>query len=103
MRICGDIINLSKKLYSYKPVLLSLALCSGLSRISDELLDDYTHIVPDRDDRKCQILLNFDRLHGMIEEAIVKYGLNRPGLFTLNYIDRNAITHYIIGEEVRKS
>ena len=88
-------LTLSKKLRLYKPVLLGIALRTTLIRVNDEELNNFIHIVPDRDDRKCQTLLNYDRLHEVIEEAIEEYQLPRPGLFQHDYIDRHALTYYM--------
>ena len=67
MKLCSTIYEISKELYQYKPVLIAIALNCSLSRITDEQLNDYLHIIPNRDDRKCQILLNYDRLHGIMD------------------------------------
>ena len=94
MEKCGLIISLSKKLNKYKPVLLGVALHCMLKRITDDQLDDYECILTDRDDRIGQVILNYDRLHGVLEEAIEKYQLVRPPLFKLNFIDRHSLVRY---------
>ena len=74
-------------------MLLSIALSTTLARINDDQLQDYEHIEPD-DDRKCQILLNYDRLHNLLEEYIEKLDLPRPALFEKSYIDRHSLTFF---------
>ena len=88
-------VKLSKKLYWYKPILLGISLNTNLQRINDDELGNYSHIIRDRDDRKCQILINYDRLYEVIEEAINEFELNRPGLFLNKYIDRRSLTHIL--------
>ena len=103
LKLCKEIFSISKKLHKYKPVLLGVALSSTLERISDEELNDYAHIIPEQDDRKCQLLLNYDRIHKILEDKIEAYNLPKPELFKLNYIDRNSLTFYYGTEEVRSS
>ena len=94
MEICKQMITLAKKLHFYKPVLLGLGLNGMLEHITDDQLDCYEHLVTDRDDRAGQILLNYDRIHSALDDAITQYGLVKPPLFAKGFTDRNAITFY---------
>ena len=95
MELCQEMENLARDLYKYLPVILGLGLCSMLKRITDPQMEAYDGILKvDGDDREGQVLLNYDRLHSAIDDAITFYDLDRPLLFQSDTIDRNALTYY---------
>ena len=95
MELCQAMENLGRELHAYLPVLLGLGLCTMLNRITDLELAAYDGILKtDGDDREGQILLNYDRVHSELDDAITKYGLDRPLLLQSGTIDRTSLTCY---------
>ena len=95
MQLCQEMEDLARELYTYLPVLLGLGLCSMFKQITDLQLEDYKGILKqEKDDREGQVLLNYDRVHTALDDAIVEYDLERPLLFQCGFIDRTALTFY---------
>ena len=95
LQLCQEMEDLSRELYTYKPVLLGLGLSCMLKRVTDAETAVYDGLLKkDRDDRESQVFLHYDRVHAALEEAIEEYALERPLLFKRNPIDRTTLTFY---------
>ena len=99
--LCQEMVTLAKELHQHLPVILSLGLNCMLKRVTDEQCAAYDGILKqDGDDREGQVLLNYDRVHSALDDAITEFNLDRPALFQKSTIDRTALTFYN-GREVR--
>ena len=95
LQLCQEMEDLARELYTYLPVLLGLGLNTMLKKVTDAETEVYDGILrTDRDDREAQVLLNYDRVHAAIEEAIEEYDLEKPHLFNKIPIDRTTLTFY---------
>ena len=95
MKLCQEMENLARELFLYLPVLLGLGLSTMLGRITDLELEAYDgSLKNDGDDREGQIFLNYDRVHSALDDAVTRYGLERPLLLQSGTIDRTALTYY---------
>ena len=95
LRLCQEMEDLARELYTFLPVLLGLGLSTMLKKVTDAETETYDGILrTDRDDREGQVLRNYDRLHEAIDEAIEEYGLEKPPLFEKIPIDRTSLTYY---------
>ena len=87
--------DLARELFYYLPVIISLGLSNMMKKVTDVETRIYDGILnTDRDDRQAQVFINYDRVHGALEEAIDDYGLPKPILFQKIPIDRTALTFY---------
>ena len=95
MELTNEMESAARKLYKYKPVLLSLGLNGMLPVVTDEQLADYEGLLKvDGDEREAQVVLNYDRIYEFIREAIAKHKLDPPALFLKGHIDRLSLTFY---------
>ena len=99
---CKEMIAAAKQLYVYCPVLLGIGLSCMLTEIGDDDLPQYDGLLKtDKDDRTGQSLLDYDRVHKVLSDAITEFELDPPLLFQKSEIDRTALTFYN-GKEVRR-
>ena len=95
LKLCEDMIKSAKQLRTFLPVLLGLGLDCLLEKITDDDLLAYEDVMKDPDDdRFAQVLLNYDRVHSALADAITEYTLDPPLLFQTQTIDRTALTYY---------
>jgi len=79
----------------YLPDVLALALSSMLDEVTDEQMDEYGSILGDPgDDRKGQLIHNYDAVHDYIQEQIAEHSLEEPPLFQKGYIDRHCLLYF---------
>ena len=99
LQLCQEMENLARELHTYLPVLAALGLSTMLQKVTDEETEVYDGILrTDRDDREAQVILNYDRVHEALEEAIEEHGLVKPPLLEKIPIDRTALTFYNVRE-----
>ena len=85
----------AEKLHVYLPDVLALALSSMLDEVTDEQMDEYGSILGDPgDDRKGQLIHNYDAVHDYIQEQIAEHSLEEPPLFQKGYIDRHCLLYF---------
>ena len=102
MELCKEMVTMAQELHRFLPVLLSVGLNCMLKRVTDSECASYDGILKqDGDDRESQVLLNYDRVHSALDDAITEFGLERPPLFKKPTIDRNALTYYNGREETK--
>ena len=97
MKLCQEIEDHCRELHKYLPALLGLRLNTMIDKITDEELEIYEGILKvDGDPREGQVLLNYDRVHGVLQDAIERYKLERPLLYqcSTTSIDRTTLTFY---------
>ena len=104
LKLCQEMEDLARELYTFLPVLLGLGLNTMLQKVTDAETEKYDGILrTDRDDREAQVLLNYDRVHEALEEAIEEHGLEKPPLFNKILIDRTTLTFYNQREVSKKN
>ena len=95
MALCQEMEDLARELHQYLPVILGLGLCNMKKPISDFELAGYSGILKNKkDQREGQVLLNYDRVHSALDDAITEHDIERPLLFQLDHVDRTALIFF---------
>lgn len=93
MKMCKEIEDLGRELYSHLPVVIGLGLHSMLDPVNDSQLEVYEGLLKvDGDPREGQVFLNFDRVYTALEYNADFYQLEKPLLFEKTEKDRTALT-----------
>ena len=82
----------SKKLYSYLPVLLSMGIATLLARVPNDVVKELKDYLPKPNDRRAaQVLFCYDNVYNYCKDKIDSYELEEPPLFDSEGIDRTAL------------
>ena len=95
MKLCKEVEELGRELHLYLPVLIGLGLKTMLDVVTDDELEVYEGILrKDGDPREGQVMVNYDRVHSVLDDAVDRFDLERPLLFQKSSIDRTALTFF---------